>query len=136
MITEAENVRMTRVGPGTPMGGLFRRYWIPVGLVSDLPDRDGPPVRFRLLGEDLVAFRDTAGKVGLVDAHCAHRQAPLFFGRNEDCGLRCVYHGWKFNTDGECVDMPSEAPESTYKNRVKLTSYPVHEAGGLLWTYM
>ena len=100
MLTQAENERLTRVGPGTPMGTLMRRYWQPALLSSELPEPDGAPVRVRLLGEDLVAFRDTNGDVGLVDAFCPHRRAPMFFGRNEECGLRCVYHGWKFDRDG------------------------------------
>ena len=109
-ITKELNERLTRVGPGTPMGEVFRRYWIPACLAEELAEPDGAPVRVRLLGEDLVAFRDSAGSVGLVDAFCPHRRAPLFFGRNEECGLRCVYHGWKFDTEGNCVDMPSEPP--------------------------
>ena len=97
MLKPEENERLTRVGPGTPVGTLFRRYWLPALLSSELPEHDGAPVRVRLLGEDLVAFRDSTGKVGLVDAFCPHRRAPMFFGRNEECGLRCVYHGWKFD---------------------------------------
>ncbi|HXP92348.1 MAG TPA: Rieske 2Fe-2S domain-containing protein, partial [Candidatus Binatia bacterium] len=100
MLKPEDNEKITRVGPGTPMGNLFRRYWLPLLLASELPEPDGPPVRVRVLGEDLIAFRATDGKVGLVDAYCPHRRAPLFFGRNEECGLRCVYHGWKFDVDG------------------------------------
>ena len=119
-ITEEQNERLTRVGPGTPMGEVFRSYWIPaLSLRGGAEPRTAPPVRVRLLGEDLVAFRDTNGDVGLVDAYCAHRRAPLFFGRNEECGLRCVYHGWKFDTTGACVDMPSEPPTSKFKTMVR-----------------
>src|SRR5207237_1179498 len=100
-------------GPGTMMGNLLRRYWIPAILSSELPEPDSDPVRITLLGENLVAFRDTRGRVGLLGANCPHRGAPLFFGRNEECGIRCVYHGWKFDVDGHCVDMPNEPPEST-----------------------
>ncbi|MHA4815557.1 Rieske 2Fe-2S domain-containing protein [Streptomyces aculeolatus] len=135
-ITPEMNERLTRVGAGTPMGEVFRRYWIPALLSSDIAEPDSPPVRVRLLGEDLVAFRDSAGDVGLLDAHCPHRRAPLFFGRNEECGLRCVYHGWKFDVHGNCVDAPSEPPESQFRFRVGTLSYPVHEAGGIVWTYM
>src|SRR5580692_4549495 len=136
MLSQQDNERLTRVGPGTPMGNLFRRYWIPALLSSELPEADGPPVRVRLLGEDLVAFRDTEGKVGLVEAYCPHRRAPLFFGRNEECGLRCVYHGWKFDRNGDCVDMPSEPAGSTLQAKVKILSYPTIEKGGVVWTYM
>src|SRR5271155_6055229 len=110
MLSREENELITRVGHGTPMGNAMRRYWIPALLAREIAEPDGPPVRVRLLGEDLVAFRDSEGVVGLVDAFCPHRRAPMFFGRNEDCGLRCVYHGWKFDPSGACVDMPSEPP--------------------------
>jgi phthalate 4,5-dioxygenase len=136
MLSQADNERLTRVGAGTPMGNLLRRYWLPALLAEQLPEPDGPPVRVRLLGEDLVAFRDSEGKVGLVSAYCPHRRAPLFFGRNEDCGLRCVYHGWKFDRNGECVDMPSEPPDSLFKTKVKIDAYPTLEAGDMIWAYM
>jgi phenylpropionate dioxygenase-like ring-hydroxylating dioxygenase large terminal subunit len=135
-ITKELNQRMTQIGPGTPMGEVFRRYWMPAALSEELPEPDGAPIRVRLLGEDLVAFRDTAGEIGLVDAYCAHRRAPLFYGRNEECGLRCVYHGWKFDTQGNCVDMPSEPPYSKFRLRVSIKAYPTHEAGGVVWAYM
>jgi phthalate 4,5-dioxygenase oxygenase subunit len=136
MLTPHDNERMTRVGRGTPMGRLLRSYWIPACLTSEVPDADGPPARVRLLGEDLIAFRDTDGKVGLVDAFCPHRRAPMFFGRNEECGLRCVYHGWKFDRDGTCVDMPSEPADSLFKTKVTIDAYPTWEGGGIVWTYM
>ena len=136
MLTAAENERVTRVGPGTPMGNVMRRYWQPAALSSELPENDGAPLRVRLLGEDLIAFRDSAGKVGLVDAFCPHRRAPMFFGRNEECGLRCVYHGWKFDRSGACVDMPSEPPDSLFKTKVTIAAYPAWEGGGIVWTYM
>jgi nitrite reductase/ring-hydroxylating ferredoxin subunit len=118
------------------MGDLLRRYWIPACLSSELPEPDNAPIRVRLLSEDLVAFRDTSGKVGLVAEHCPHRGASVYFGRNEDCGLRCVYHGWKFDVDGNCVDMPNEPAESNFKNKVTIAAYPTHESGGVIWTYM
>jgi phthalate 4,5-dioxygenase len=136
MLSEADNERLTRVGPGTPMGSLFRRYWIPALLAEEVPDRDGPPKRVRLLGEDLIAFRDSEGVVGLISAFCPHRRAPLFFGRNEECGLRCVYHGWKFDRNGTCVDMPSEPPDSLFKTKVTIEAYPTWEGGDMIWTYM
>jgi phthalate 4,5-dioxygenase len=136
MLTVEENERVTRVGPGTPGGKLFRRYWWPMCLASELPEKDGAPLRARLLGEDLIAFRDTEGKVGLIDAFCPHRRAPLFFGRNEECGLRCVYHGWKFDRKGDCVDMPSEPAGTTLQAKVKILAYPTVEKGGVVWAYM
>ncbi|MGH8166341.1 MAG: Rieske 2Fe-2S domain-containing protein, partial [Woeseiaceae bacterium] len=136
MLTKDDNALLTRVSPGTPMGNLLRRYWTPALLSSEAPEPDSPPIRVRLLGEDLVAFRDTNGEVGLVAQACPHRGASLFFGRNEEAGLRCVYHGWKFDLTGECIDMPSEPAESNFKNKVRVTAYPTHESGGIVWTYM
>ena len=136
MLKPEDNERLVRVGPGTPAGELFRRYWQPAVLSSELPENDGAPTRVRLLGEDLIAFRDSNGAVGLVDAYCPHRRAPLFFGRNENCGLRCAYHGWKFDHNGTCVDMPSEPADTPLKTRVKIKAYPTVERGGVVWTYM
>jgi phenylpropionate dioxygenase-like ring-hydroxylating dioxygenase large terminal subunit len=136
MLSKEDTEILTRVGPGTKMGNLLRRYWTPALLSTEVPEPDSPPVRVRLLGEDLIAFRDTTGKVGLVANACPHRGASLFFGRNEEAGLRCVYHGWKFDTTGACVDMPSEPAESNFKNKVRVLSYPTHESGGIVWTYM
>jgi len=136
MLSKEDNELLTRVGPGTRMGAVFRRYWLPALLTSELPQPDGAPVRVRLLGEDLIAFRDTTGAVGLVQGFCPHRRAPLFFGRNEKCGLRCVYHGWKFDRTGKCVDMPTEPPNSPYKDQIRLAAYPTWEGGGIVWTYM
>ena len=132
----AENDRLTRVGRQTPMGELVRRFWIPFLQVTDLREPDGAPVRVTLLGEKLVAFRDSDGRVGLIERLCAHRCADLFFGRNEENGLRCTYHGWKYDVEGKCVDMPTEDAASTYKDKIRLTSYPVQERAGILWTYM
>ena len=136
MLTREENERLTRVGRGTPMGELIRRFWIPFLLETDLPEPDCPPVRVTLLAEKLVAFRDSSGRLGLIGRVCAHRCADLFFGRNEENGLRCTYHGWKYDVEGQCVDMPTEDAESTYKNQIRLTAYPVRERAGVLWTYM
>ena len=108
MLSREDNEIVTRVGPGTPMGRTMRMYWIPAVLSSEIAEPDGAPVRVRLLGEDLVAFRDTSGKIGLLDEYCPHRRVSLFFGRNEECGLRCIYHGWKFDTTGQCLDMMKE----------------------------
>ncbi len=124
------------MAPGTPGGAWMRRYWVAACLSSELPEQDGAPLRLRLLGEDLIAFRDTNGEVGIVDAYCPHRRAPLFFGRNEECGLRCVYHGWKFDRHGTCVDMPSEPAGTTLQAKVKILSYPTYEKAGIVWTYM
>jgi phthalate 4,5-dioxygenase len=133
MLSPEENELLTRVGPGTLMGNLLRRYWTPACLSSELA-ADGSPLNVRLMGEDLVAFRDTSGKVGLFDRNCPHRGASMYFGRNEECGLRCVYHGWKFDVDGKCVDMPSEP--RPFADRIEIPSYPTHESGGIVWTYM
>ena len=136
MLSVADNELLTRTGPGTPMGDLFRRFWLPALLPSELPSPDCAPIRLRLLGEDLIAFRDTSGRVGFVAQACPHRGASLFFGRNEEDGLRCVYHGWKFDVSGACTDMPSEPAESNFKTKVRVRAYPSAEAGGLVWIYM
>jgi phthalate 4,5-dioxygenase oxygenase subunit len=136
MLSKDQNEFVTRVGPGSPMGNLMRAYWLPALLSSDLPEPDGDVLRIRLLGEDLVAFRDTNGKVGILGEHCAHRGVSLFFGRNEHCGLRCPYHGWKFDADGNCVDMPNEPAGSKMPSLVTQPSYPAVERGGLIWTYL
>jgi len=136
MLNYEDNERLCRVGPDTPMGNMLRRYWQPALLSSELEERDGPPMRVRLLGEDLVAFRDTDGRVGLVDAYCPHRRAPLFYGRNEDCGIRCVYHGWKYDVTGRCVDMPTEAADSDLKSRIHHAAYPTVELGDVVWAYL
>jgi phenylpropionate dioxygenase-like ring-hydroxylating dioxygenase large terminal subunit len=118
------------------MGDLFRRYWLPALHASELPAPDSPPVRVKLLSENLIAFRDTLGRLGLIDEFCAHRGVSLWFGRNEECGLRCPYHGWKYDVSGQCVDLPSEGDSGPMRQRIKLKSYPCIEAGGVIWTYM
>jgi phenylpropionate dioxygenase-like ring-hydroxylating dioxygenase large terminal subunit len=135
MLTTAANDLLTRVGPGTPMGNLMREYWIPACLSSELKV-DGEPMRLLLLGEQLIAFRDTDGRVGVMEHRCPHRCASLFFGRNEEGGLRCVYHGWKFDVEGNCTDMPNVKEEQDFKHRIKAKAYKVVERGGFIWTYM
>ncbi|WP_294042991.1 Rieske 2Fe-2S domain-containing protein [Sphingomonas sp.] len=139
VMVDNPNKVFSRVGPGTPMGNLFRRFWLPAVLSKQLPESDGTPVRLRILCEDLVAFRDSDGEVGIIDAFCRHRLAPLYFGRNEECGLRCVYHGWKWNRKGECVDIPNIQPPDNYddlKEKARIKSYPTFEKNGLVWVYM
>ncbi|HEY3116357.1 MAG TPA: Rieske 2Fe-2S domain-containing protein [Chloroflexota bacterium] len=136
MLTREDNELLTRVGPGTPMGQFFRQYWLPVLLSSELPDSDGPPKRARVLGENLIAFRDTSGQVGLLADNCSHRGASLFFGRNEEDGLRCVYHGWKYDVAGRCIDMPNEPPETNFKDRIRHQAYPCRDQNGLIWAYL
>jgi len=136
MITAKQNDDLTRTGLGTLMGDLFRRYWLPALHASELPAPDSPPVRVKLLSENLIAFRDTLGRLGLIDEFCAHRGVSLWFGRNEECGLRCPYHGWKYDVSGQCVDLPSEGDSGPMRQRIKLKSYPCIEAGGVIWTYM
>src|SRR5215204_4796851 len=136
MLSKQINERITQTGPRTALGEAFRRYWMPALLSEEVPEPDSPPVRIGLLGEKLVAFRDSDGKVALVAENCPHRGASLFFGRNEEEGLRCVYHGWKFDTSGACVDMPNEPPESNFKHKVKINAYPAEEWGGVIWIYM
>jgi nitrite reductase/ring-hydroxylating ferredoxin subunit len=131
-----DNELLTRVGPGTPMGTLLRRYWIPAAFSRQIAEPDSPPLRVRLLGEPLVLFRDTKGRVGLLDERCPHRTASLFFGRNEECGLRCVYHGIKFDIEGNCVEVPGVPPDSGTYKQMKATAYPCVERGDLVWTYM
>src|SRR5438067_3326708 len=136
MLSRAENELLCRVGPRTATGDLLRRFWQPFALSTELPSVDSDPIRVRVLGEDLIAFRDSNGHVGLLAANCPHRGASLFFGRNEEAGLRCVYHGWKFDTRGQCIDMPNEPVESDFKTKVKAIAYPTQEKAGVVWTYM
>ena len=131
-----QNDFLTRTGPGTPMGELFRCYWLPALLAEELPAPDCPPVRVRMLGEKLIAFRDSQSRLGLMDEFCAHRGVSLWFGRNEESGLRCPYHGWKYDYTGQCIEIPSEPDNPRLCQRMKLKSYPLVERGGVLWTYM
>ncbi|MPZ47909.1 MAG: Rieske 2Fe-2S domain-containing protein [Dehalococcoidia bacterium] len=136
MLSAQDTQLLTRVGPGAPMGDLLRRYWNPALMSSELPAPDCTPIRVKLLGENLVAFRDTSGRVGLIADRCPHRGASLFFGRNEDDGLRCVYHGWKYDVEGRCLDMPNEPEESRFKDKFRHIAYPCVERAGMVWTYM
>ena len=136
MLKKEQNDLLTQTGPETPMGGMFRSYWIPALLAEELPENDCPPVRVKLLSEQLLAFRDTNGRYGLIDEFCAHRGVSLWFGRNEDCGIRCPYHGWKFDVTGQCTEIPSEPDELGFARKIKMTSYPLIELGGILWTHM
>lgn len=136
MLSKEDNELITRTDRGTPMGEVFRRFWLPALLSEELPGADCNPVRVKMLGEDLVAFRDSDGKPGVIDAYCPHRGAPMFFARNEDCGLRCLYHGWKFNVDGQCVDMPNIPHGDTAKDRMRTIAYPAVEAANMIWVYM
>ena len=136
MLKKEQNDLLTRTGPGTPMGQFFRRYWIPALLADELPGPECPPVRVKLLSERLLAWRDSQGRLSLMDEFCAHRGVSLWFGRNEENGLRCPYHGWKYDHIGQCIEVPSEPTESGFCQKIKLTSYPLIERGGVLWTYM
>ncbi|SDR36196.1 phthalate 4,5-dioxygenase, oxygenase subunit [Rhizobiales bacterium GAS113] len=136
MLTALENETLCRVEGQAPMGRLMRRHWVPALLSEQVSEPNGRPVRVQLFGEKLVAFRDSDGRVGMLGEFCPHRKASLFFGRNEECGLRCLYHGWKFDRDGNVMDMPSEPKESGFADKVKHVSYPTREAGGFVWTYM
>jgi phthalate 4,5-dioxygenase len=134
VLSREDNETLCRVGPGTPMGELLRRYWTPACLSAEIPEPGSAPARVRLLGEDLVAYRDTGGRIGLVQENCPHRGASLYFGRNEDAAIRCVYHGWAFDTEGRCVEMPSEPVP--FCEKVKIKAYPVRESGGIVWAYL
>jgi len=136
MLSADDNRALTQTGRGTPMGEYFRRFWQPVALSEELAAPDSPPVRVTVMGEDLIAFRDSAGAVGLVDPRCPHRGADLFFGRNEECGIRCAYHGWKFDVTGRCVDLPNATPSAAFLNTVKITAYPTREFGDIVWAYL
>ena len=136
MLTQEQNDALTRANAGTLMGDLFRRFWIPGLHDWEIPEPDCPPVRVKLLGESLVAFRDSENRIGLVEEFCAHRGVSLWFGRNEENGLRCPYHGWKYDVTGQCVDLPSEGENGPLRKRIKLKSYPCIELGGVIWTYM
>jgi phenylpropionate dioxygenase-like ring-hydroxylating dioxygenase large terminal subunit len=136
MLTREDNDLLTRTGPETAMGQYFRRFWQPVALSRELPEPDGAPLRVNVMGEELVAFRDTQGQVGLVDSRCPHRGASLYFGRNEDCAIRCVFHGWKFDRNGNPVELPNVPADSAYHKTIKLKAYPTREFGEIVWAYM
>ncbi|WP_254295271.1 Rieske 2Fe-2S domain-containing protein [Sphingomonas tagetis] len=135
MVTAAENKKLCEVGSGTPMGAVMRRYWMPFALSSDLPEPDCRPIRIRLFGENLVAFRNSDGQVGLLEEMCMHRGVSLALGRVEDNGIRCLYHGWKFGADGTIQETPNHC-DARFKARMKAPAYKTHEAGGMLWAYL
>ncbi len=135
MLTRQDSETLTRVGPGTKMGAMMREYWIPAASSAEVAS-DGPPMRLLLLGEKLIAFRDAKGRVGIMDQRCPHRCASLFLGRNEGDGLRCVYHGWKYDVEGNCLDMPNVPPHQDFKDKVRARAYRVVERNGLIWVYM
>src|SRR5437870_5284260 len=136
MLSREENDLLTRTGSGTPMGEMIRRYWIPALLSEEIPSPDCPPVRVRLMEENLVAFRDSQGRVGLLDEFCSHRGASLFYGRNEECGLRCIYHGWKYDVQGNVLETPAEPGDSQLRHKVHHNAYPCHEAAGVVFAYL
>ena len=136
MLTREENELLTRVGPGTPMGNLIREYWIPALPSNEFPTPDSPAKRMRLLGENLVMFRDSDGNVGCFPESCPHRGASLYFGRSEEGGLRCIYHGWKYNVQGQCLEMPSEPETSNYRDKVHIRNYPCNDVNHMIWVYM
>ncbi len=136
MLSPEENKLLTQTNSGTPMGALMRRYWIPALLSEEIPTPDGPPVRVRMLGEELVAFRDSSGRIGLLAERCAHRGTSLFYGRNEECGLRCIYHGWKYDVEGNVLETPAEPGDSDFRKKLHHTAYPTHEAGGVIYAYL
>jgi phenylpropionate dioxygenase-like ring-hydroxylating dioxygenase large terminal subunit len=135
MLAAADNELLTRTGPQTPMGEYFRRFWQPVALSRELP-QDGAPIRVQVMGECLLAFRDSEGRVGLIEPKCAHRGADLFFGRNEEGGLRCIYHGWKYDVTGKCLELPNVPAGSAYHDKISIRAYPTREFGELVWAYM
>ena len=132
MLTKEENDLLCRVEGDAPMGQIMRRHWIPACLIEEVPEPDCDPLKVRLLGEDLVVFRDTEGRVGVLDEMCPHRRASLVFGRNEECGLRCLYHGWKIDVEGNVVEMSSEPPGSGFVEKEKHKAYPVREGEGFV----
>ncbi|MEI7804112.1 MAG: Rieske 2Fe-2S domain-containing protein [Hyphomicrobiales bacterium] len=136
MMTREENDLLCRVEGDAPMGQVMRRHWIPACLSEEVAEPDGKPVKVRLLGEDLVVFRDSDGRLGVLDEYCPHRRVSLAYGRNEECGLRCLYHGWKMDVEGNVIEMASEPAESSFAEKVKMKAYPAREAGGFVWTYM
>ena len=136
MLSAEDNDLLTRTAPGTGMGEFFRRFWQPVALSRELPEADGAPIRVKVMDEDLIAFRATDGRIGLMEPRCAHRGANLFFGRNEECGIRCAYHGWKYDLDGRCVEMPNVPADAAYQGKMHIRAYPTREFGEMVWAYL
>lgn len=136
MLSAEDNELLTRTSAGTPMGNYLRQFWQPVALSEELPAPDCDPVRVKILGEERLLFRDSDGRVGLVSPRCPHRGADLWYGRNEDGGLRCAYHGWKFDISGRCLELPTVPADSAYQQKIRLLSYPTHEMGDFVWAYL
>src|SRR5579871_1042425 len=136
MLTREENELLTRVGPGTPMGETLRRYWIPIVMPDEVPEPGCDPVRVKLLGEELVAFRDRAGRVGLIDEFCPHRGASLYYARTADCGLQCIYHGWTVDANGTTIETPNDSNARLWEGKKLIAAYPTREACGVIWAYM
>ena len=136
MLTREQNDLLCRVEGNAPMGGIMRRHWLPVCLSEEVAEKDGAPVKSRLVGEDLVVFRDSQGRLGVLSEHCPHRGASLVFGRNEECGLRCLYHGWKFDVEGNILEMSSEPDGAALMKSLKQRSFPAYEAGGFVWAWL
>jgi len=136
MLSAEDNDLLTQTDADTPMGAYFRRFWQPVALSEELPEPDGAPLRVTVMGEELVAFRDSDGRVGLFDRRCPHRGADMYYGRNEECGLRCVYHGWKFDVTGKAVDLPNVPPGARHHDTVRIKAYPVREYGDIVWAWL
>ena len=136
MLSREDNEMITRTSAGTPMGNLIRRYWIPALLSEEIPAPDCPPVRVKILSEELIAFRDSHGRIGLIGEHCAHRGTSLFFGRNEACGLRCIYHGWKYDVEGNVLETPAEPAGSEFRSKLRHTAYPTRETNGVIYAYL
>src|SRR5687767_10051571 len=135
MLTSEENQLLTRTGPGTPCGELLRRYWQPVALAEEVPP-GGPPISLQIMSEELVLFRDQEDRFGLLDLHCSHRAADLSYGRLEDGGLRCIYHGWLYDVNGRCLETPAEPEGSNLKYTIRHPAYPCQERGGVIFAYM
>src|SRR5258705_3128503 len=136
MLTHEQNELLCRVEGAAPVGGIMRRHWLPVCMSEEVAEKDGAPVKSRLVGTDLVVFRDSSGKLGVLSEHCPHRGASLVFGRNEECGLRCLYHGWKFDVEGNILEMASEPDGAALMKSLKQKSFPVREAGGFVWAWL
>lgn len=136
MLSVEDNDLITRTDNGAPLGQLMRRYWLPTLLSEEIPEPDSPPVQVRILGEELIAFRDTDGRIGLIGEHCSHRGTSLLYGRSEEHGLRCIYHGWKYDVDGNILDTPAEPADSVFKAKLRHPAYPCVEAAGIVWAYL
>ena len=136
MLSATDNAYLNTSKPNTPMGNYLRCHWHPVALSEEVANPDCAPIRLKVMGEDLLLFRDSKGKTGLIEPFCAHRGADLFFGRNEECGIRCIYHGWKYDIHGNCIDMPNVPKDAAYHGKIKIKAYPTQEFADMVWAYM